>query len=1253
MSLTGLLTALCEDRGFANIRSQASRPLAERSAETIISATDGLRAPVLAQIASGLEQAHGAVSSGAAANGVARPVLLAVTATGREAEQVQAALESYLSAGSIANFPSWETLPHERLSPRSDTVGQRLGVLRRLAHPDATAEPLRVVVAPVRSVLQPVVAGLGEMEPVTLRTGRDYDFQGLVKDLAAAAYARVDMVTKRGEFAVRGGIVDVFPPTEDHPVRLEFFGDELDEMRWFAVADQRTLADAAHPSVVVAPPCRELLVTPSVQSRAAKLKEQLPGGREMLERIAGGQYVEGMESLAPLLADDMVQVLSLLPEGSMTVVLEPEKVRARAHDLVATNEEFLMAAWESASGGNDAPLDLNTALDTDDGATRSLASGSFHTIAEVRELALDRSVGWWSVTGLNVNAVTASQIDADTSEEEVHLADTDADTLTVGGREPTRFAGDVEAMLSFLAQRVREEWRVVLVTDGPGPLQRLSELLHGAEIPAARYETLTESPQPGLVELTTARAGRGFVLEATRTALLTEADVLGRASTYDTRAERRLPQRRKRNQVDPLALQKGDYVVHEQHGIGQFVELVQRPIAGAMTVPGQPKPVREYLVLDYAPSKRNGPRDRLFVPTDQLDQVSSYVGGEAPSLSKMGGADWSKTKRSAKKAVKEIANELIRLYSARMASKGHAFGPDTPWQRELEQAFPYVETPDQLTTIDEVKADMERPIPMDRLISGDVGYGKTEVAVRAAFKAVQDGKQVAVLVPTTLLAQQHTETFAERFSGFPVRLATLSRFQSAKESKATMEGLRSGAVDVVIGTHRLLSKEMQFKNLGLVIIDEEQRFGVEHKEKLKAMRTDVDVLAMSATPIPRTLEMSMTGIRETSTLATPPEERHPVLTYVGPYTNKQVSAAVRRELMREGQVFFIHNRVSTIEARAKELAELVPEARIAVAHGQMSESRLEQIIVDFWEKKFDVLICTTIVETGLDIANANTLIVDHADRYGLSQLHQLRGRVGRGRERAYAYFLYPVEKPLSETALERLKAVAAHNELGSGMQLAMKDLEIRGAGNLLGGEQSGHIAGVGFDMYLRLVGEAVAEHRGDQDTGPAEMKIELPVNAHLPHDYVPGERLRLEAYRTLANAATEQAVVEAAEELEDRYGPVPTPVANLLEVARLRIRARAAGLTDVATQGNMIRFSPADLTESREMRLQRLYPGSQVRPVPGTDARMVLIPKPKTARIGGKDLVDGDILAWAGEVLDAIFPVLETAGSGSEAGSAS
>ncbi|MCD1144976.1 transcription-repair coupling factor [Kocuria sp. LUK] len=1230
MTLSGLLDALSAERSFANIRTQAALPPGERSPETVISAPDGMRAVLTAQIRRALDDAP------APAEGQSPPVVLAVTATGRESEDLAAALAAYVPAQEIAEFPAWETLPHERLSPRSDTVGRRLEVLRRLAHPDAGG-PLRVLTAPVRSVLQPVVEGLGEMAPVRFVRGEELDFDDAVAALAQAAYARVDMVTRRGEFAVRGGIIDVFSPVADHPVRIEFFGDEVEELRWFAVADQRTLTTGDHPDSLTAPPCREVLITSSVMSRAARLRDRLPGAESMLERIAGGIYVEGMESLAPLLVDGMVPVLQLLPPGSIVVVVEPEKVRARAHDLVATNEEFLLAAWDSASDGTSAPLDLTSAQAAGDDEGRTLAAGSFQTLGEARATALGHGTAWWSLTALNLALASAADVDADTSDEAVALLDSEADSLTVAAREPHGFAGDVEAMLEFLGKRVADGWRVVAVTEGPGPLARIAELLHEAGVPAARKDSLDEAPQPGIVELTTAVAGKGFALDALDLAFLTEADLLGKASPYTTKDMRRLPVRRKRNAVDPLALSQGDFVVHEQHGIGQFVELIQRPIAGAVTKPGQPKPVREYLVLEYAPSKRNGPRDRLFVPTDQLDQVTTYVGGETPALSKMGGADWNKTKRAAKKAVKDIANELIRLYSARMASRGHAFDPDTPWQRELEEAFPYIETPDQLTTINEVKADMEREIPMDRLISGDVGYGKTEVAVRAAFKAVQDGKQVAVLVPTTLLAQQHTETFTERFSGFPVRLATLSRFQTAKETKATLAGLRDGSIDVVIGTHRLLSKEVVFKDLGLVVIDEEQRFGVEHKEKLKAMRTNVDVLAMSATPIPRTLEMSLTGIRETSTLATPPEERHPVLTYVGAYTDKQVSAAVRRELMREGQVFYIHNRVSSIERKAKEIAELVPEARIAVAHGQMSESRLEQIIVDFWEKKFDVLICTTIVETGLDIANANTLIVDGADRYGLSQLHQLRGRVGRGRERAYAYFLYPAEKPLSETALERLKAVAAHNELGAGMQLAMKDLEIRGAGNLLGGEQSGHIAGVGFDMYLRLVGEAVAEYRGEEDERPAEMKIELPVNAYLPHDYVPGERLRLEAYRNLANAATDEAIQEVADELADRYGELPEPVQNLLEVARFRVVARAAGLTDVGAMGSMIRFAPADLPESRRMRLTRLYPGAQVKTVPGTETAQVLIPKPKTARIGGKDLVDREILEWARGVVEAVF----------------
>ncbi|MFE4543206.1 transcription-repair coupling factor [Arthrobacter sp. NPDC056727] len=1218
LPLNGLRRVLHADRTFARVQAEAGRGFSVRSEDYQISAPAGLRPVLLAEMADGLLNAAGdaGANGNGAADHAAPGVVLAVTATGREAEDLAAALRAYLPASAVAEFPSWETLPHERLSPRSDTVGRRLSVLRRLAHPEdaarrdnaesPTAGRLRVVVAPVRAVVQPIVAGLGELVPVTLKVGQEVPFTDVVKNLAAAAYSRVDMVTHRGEFAVRGGILDVFPPTEDHPIRVEFFGDEVDQMRWFAVADQRSLSAPGvhHPTELHAPPCREILITPSVMSRAATLKPQLPAAADMLEKIAGGIAVEGMESLAPVLVDAMVPFMEQLPAGSISVVIEPEKVRTRAHDLAATNEEFLEAAWSTASDGGTAPLDLSSQ------ASAALHSASFRSLAETRSAALGNEVSWWSITSL-------------ATDEELTP---DIDVLNLHAREPRGYQGDVAEMMEFIGSHVRDQWRIVVATEGPGPAQRLAELFHDADIPCSRVDTLDHEPQAGIIEVTTAAVGRGFVLDGLKLGLLTEADLLGRTSASSTKDMRRMPSKR-RNAVDPLQLVAGDHVVHEQHGIGRFVELLQRKVAGGSDG------VREYLVLEYAPSKRGAPGDRLFVPTDQLDQVTRYVGGETPVLSKMGGADWASTKSKARRAVKEIAGELIRLYSARMASRGHAFAPDTPWQRELEEAFPYVETPDQLTTINEVKADMEREIPMDRLVSGDVGYGKTEIAVRAAFKAVQDGKQVAVLVPTTLLAQQHYETFTERFSGFPLRVKPLSRFQASKEAKETAEGVKNGSVDVVIGTHRLLSKDFEFKDLGLVIVDEEQRFGVEHKEALKKMRTNVDVLAMSATPIPRTLEMSLTGIRETSTLATPPEERHPVLTYVGPYTDKQTSAAIRRELMREGQVFLVHNRVSTIERTAAKIRELVPEARVEVAHGKMSEGRLEQIIVDFWEKRFDVLVCTTIIETGLDISNANTLIVDGADKYGLSQLHQLRGRVGRGRERAYAYFLYPSEKPLGEVALERLKAVATHNELGAGMQLAMKDLEIRGAGNLLGGEQSGHIQGVGFDLYIRLVGEAVAEYRGEAEEKAAEMKIELPVNAHLPHDYVPGERLRLEAYRKLASAVTNQAIDEVLAELVDRYGEPPLPAQNLIAVARFRVGAREAGLSDVALQGNFIRFSPAQLPESKTMRLNRMYPGAQVKPA--LDA--VLIPKPKTARIGGRDLQDAEILEWADGVIRNIF----------------
>ena len=576
-----------------------------------------------------------------------------------------------------------------------------------------------------------------------------------------------------------------------------------------------------------------------------------------------------------------------------------------------------------------------------------------------------------------------------------------------------------------------------------------------------------------------------------------------------------------------------------------------------------------------------------------------------------------------------------------MSAKGYAFGPDTPWQRELEEAFPFAETQDQLQTIDEIKADMERPIPMDRLLSGDVGFGKTEVAVRAAFKAIQDGKQVAMLVPTTLLVKQHLETFTERFAGFPVKVRPLSRFQTDKEARLTLQGLLDGSVDMVIGTHRILTDQVLFKDLGLMIIDEEQRFGVEHKDALKKMKTNVDILAMSATPIPRTLEMAVTGIREMSTLATPPEDRHPILSFVGPRSDKQIAAAIRREILREGQVFFVHNRVQSIQRVAAELAELVPEARIAVAHGQMGERALEQVVDDFWERKFDVLVSTTIIETGLDISNANTIIIDRADKYGLSQLHQLRGRVGRGRERAYAYFLYDDMKPLSETAADRLQTIAVNNDLGSGMQVALKDLELRGAGNLLGAEQAGHIAGVGFDLYLRMIGEAVATFRGEEVETGQELRLELPLDARIPEDYIDSERLRLEAYQKLsaASAATakDDAIDLVVEELVDRYGTPPEEVTGLVSIARLRRRAARAGLTDVVAMGSNLRLAPARLEDSIKVRLQRLYPKAKL--VSGGEALVVPMPTvPAAVGVGVKPLPDAELLAWVDQLFTAIFP---------------
>jgi transcription-repair coupling factor (superfamily II helicase) len=1140
--------------------------------------------------------------------GANRPVLV-VTSTYREAEDVTAALQSLAGEQAVAYYPAWETLPHERLSPRSDTVGRRLAVLRRLAGNADGELPPKIIVAPVRSILQPQVKGLGELKPVRLAVGEDFDLAELAKALVGAAYVRVDLVERRGEFAVRGGIVDVFPPTEEHPLRVDFFGDTIEEIRYFSVADQRSSELTL--KQVIASPCRELLLTDEVRARAAALAKQHPELIEMLERIAQGHAVDGMEALSPVLVDGMELLVELVPEETHVLVYDPELVRGRSIDLVTTSQEFLHASWAAAAGGGKAPIDLG--------------ASAYQPLAEVRQAALARGLAWWTLSPFSAGSVAPQAPvrtdDGDLIDFSARVSGTGVGSRTIAGSVAETYRGDTEAALRDIADRVRDDWRVVLVAEGKGISKRMAEVLAEHDIPARTLADLDQPPADSVVSISTGELQHGFLADAIKLAVFTAGDLSGQHSA--DKASRKMPARRK-NQIDPLELSPGDAVVHSQHGVGRYLEMVQREVAGS---------TREYLVIEYAPSKRGQPGDRLYVPMDQLDQITRYVGGESPSLDKMGGGDWARRKGRARKAVREIAAELIKLYAARQATRGYAFSPDTAWQRELEDAFNFVETPDQLACVEEVKRDMEQVVPMDRLICGDVGYGKTEIAVRAAFKAVQDGKQVAILVPTTLLVQQHQATFADRYAGFPVTVAPLSRFQSDSESKATKEGIKAGRVDVVVGTHRLLSGEIEFSDLGLVIIDEEQRFGVEHKEQLKRLRTHVDVLAMSATPIPRTLEMAITGIREMSTIMTPPEERHPVLTFAGPYDEGQVTAAIRRELSREGQVFYVHNRVQSIDKTARRIAELVPEARVVTAHGQMDEHRLEQVMVDFWERRADVLVCTTIVEAGLDISTANTLLIERADLLGLSQLHQLRGRVGRSRERGYAYFLYPPEKPLTETAHDRLATIAAHTDLGAGMAVAMKDLEIRGAGNLLGGEQSGHIAEVGFDLYIRLVGEAVAEFRGNDTLAEPEMRIELSVAAHLPTDYVESERLRLEMYKRLAEVRTEADIAAVQAELTDRYGRPPPEVANLLEVAHFRLLARSAGLQEIVSQGNLIRFGPAGLLESKALRLKRLYPGSVVKET----AKIILVPRPTTSRIGGQPVRDRELLRWCERVVADIF----------------
>ena len=1101
-----------------------------------------------------------------------RPLLI-VTSSSRSSEDLVNDLRELHD--DVFEFPAWETLPHERLSPRSDTVAQRISTLIKLKENNAHNP---IVVTPVRGLIHRIINSLAQAPVRELVVSAQCDLKELINHLGELAYQRTDLVERRGEFAVRGGIVDVFLPLANQPVRIDFFGDEIEDISYFDVAGQRTTGVVSESIKIL--PCRELLLTPAVQAKARALIIDFPQASEILEKLSEGIASEGMESFIPLLVDSTESILDRMPTNTEVIFIDEERIKSRASDLLATNEEFYLASWLNAASGGATPLHSG--------------SGTYMQWDELNS-EIDKN-------GLQQRSFNVFGSDLDT----------EAVFLEAQAIDPLR--GNTERLVDEFRSAAEAGQSLVFAAHGHGMHERYSNLFRSAEIS---------------VRVVTSTIAFGFSVPSARILFISERDLSGSKGAINN--TEKLPSKRK-TAIDPLELKNGDFVVHEQHGIGRYIELVSRTVAGV---------TREYLVLEYASAKRGQPGDRIFVPTDSLEQVSKYVGGETPTVHRIGSGEWQKAKGRARKAVRQIAGELIRLYAARTSSPGFAFSPDTPWQRELEDSFAYIETPDQLSTINEVKTDMERPYPMDRIVCGDVGYGKTEIAIRAAFKAVQDGKQVAVLVPTTLLVQQHTKTFIERYSGFPIQVAGLSRFNTAKESKEILAAMEAGTLDVVVGTHRILSNDVRFKDLGLVVVDEEQRFGVEQKESLKKLRTTVDVLAMSATPIPRTLEMAVTGIREMSTITTPPEERHPILTYVGPRDDAQITAAIHRELLRDGQIFYIHNRVESIDQAAQKLQTLVPEARIRIAHGQMSEGALEDVILAFWNRDFDLLVCTTIVESGLDIANANTLIVERADLFGLSQLHQLRGRVGRGRERAYAYFLFPPDQPLSELAHDRLKTIAANTELGAGMRVALKDLEIRGAGNLLGGEQSGHIADVGFDLYMRMVGEAVHEYKsGIIETSEPnhDCKVELPINAHLDAAYVTGERLRLDLYRRLADVRNREDVDAIEEELKDRFGELPQEAQTLLGVAALRAFAKSISLREVVAQGKFVRLSPINLPESKQITLARLYPGSLYKSASST----VLVALTKSSAWNPSEstapIVDTSLLAWVTQVVTELAP---------------
>jgi transcription-repair coupling factor (superfamily II helicase) len=1035
-----------------------------------------------------------------------RPAIV-VAGDDRAARDLAAGLRAWLEPRTVRYYPSRGVTYESHLAPPPHLVGLRIAALDALQEDSTDAAPVVVVSAVALSEKVPD----RRLRPhgFTLRTGELLDLDETAMDLVAAGYERVDQVEDRGQFAIRGGLLDLFPATEDRAVRVDLFGDEIESLRWFSTFTQRSLGDAE--TVEVAP--------------AAELAEEY---RELAE-IAALEEAANRPDIAELLpVEDFHPFLDVVAEEASILIAGEEDVSPALADH-----------WQDVCA-------------------------AFHDVDAHRLYVDPQSIE----AALGTRArIRLSSIDQD---QQFEFRAQAADIAARGLKE-------AEPELEKLA---RSGYRTVVAFARRGEGERAAYNLGRLKVRWLESENGAASHNgAGLITFAHARLQTGFIAPQFHLAVIPEHRLFRRRRGTAERPDRAHRRGVLRSFAD---LRSGDIVVHEDHGIARFAGFDTKTVAGV---------TRDYLYLEYAGS------DRVFVPVDQLAKISRYVGagGSHPPLSKLGGTRWETMKARARRAAQELAGDLLNLYAERKRREGHAFGPDTDWQREFEDAFPFSETPDQRDAIEFVKADMESPRPMDRLICGDVGYGKTEVALRGAFKSVQDGKQVLLLVPTTILAQQHYGTFTERLKDYPVTIEHVSRFRSAAEQRESVARFSRGEVDILIGTHRLLSRDVRAKDLGLLVVDEEQRFGVKQKELLRQLKLKVDVISMSATPIPRTLQMSLAGVRDISVIETPPEGRRPVKTYVGEYDEELVRGALEREHRRGGQAFFLHNRVETIDETAERLRGVCPSMRFEVAHGQMDERQLEQRMLRFLRGDADVLVCTSIIESGIDIPQANTLIVERSDVFGLAQLYQIRGRVGRSRERAYAYLLYPSAAALTPDAAQRLSALSDYTELGAGFKIAMRDLEIRGAGNLLGDEQSGHVAALGFELYMQMLDEAVEAAEaadgidgGDHDWEP--VRLDVNVDAYIPSDYIPYEQAKVDVHRRIAASREVADLALLRDELEDRFGELPEPLVNLISLQQARIKLGQAGARTVTFRGGRFAVTPIELDSARAKRVRAEIP---------------------------------------------------------------